>query len=53
LPFLVAAAHCRDQILSATLTARLLTQSMKLAKAKPTKRFKVRVSDLVEDIEDG
>jgi carbon monoxide dehydrogenase subunit G len=36
-----------------TLTARLLIQSMKLAKAKLTKRFKVRVLDLAEDIEDG
>lgn len=35
-----------------TLTARLLLQSMKLAKAKLSKRFKVRVLDYAEDIED-
>lgn len=36
-----------------TLTSRLLLQSMKLAKAKLTKRFKVRVLDYAEDIEDA
>ncbi|MEL6839364.1 MAG: SRPBCC family protein [Pseudomonadota bacterium] len=36
-----------------TLTARLLLQSMKLAKTKLTKRFKARVLDYAEDIEDA
>ncbi len=36
-----------------TLTARLLLQSMKLVKSKLTNRFKSRVLDLSEDIEDG
>lgn len=35
-----------------TLTARLLLQSMKLAKGKLTKRFKARVLDFAEEIED-
>ncbi|WP_341366643.1 SRPBCC family protein [Yoonia sp. BS5-3] len=35
-----------------TLTARLLLQSMKLAKGKLTKRFKARVLDFAEDVED-
>lgn len=35
-----------------TLTARLLLQSMKLAKGKLTKRFKVRVLEFAEEIED-
>jgi len=35
-----------------TLTARLLLQSLKLAKAKLTKRFKARVLDYAETIED-
>lgn len=35
-----------------TLTARLLLQSLKLAKGKLTKRFKARVLDFAEDIED-
>ncbi len=35
-----------------TLTARLLVQSLKLAKTKLTKRFKARVLDYAEDIED-
>ena len=34
-----------------TLTARLLLQSMKLAKQKLSKRFKARVLDYAEDIE--
>ncbi|MEO0917722.1 MAG: SRPBCC family protein [Pseudomonadota bacterium] len=36
-----------------TLTARLLLQSMKLAKTKLTKRFKARVRDYAEDIEEA
>ena len=36
-----------------SLTARVLLQSMKLAKGKLTKRFKARVLELAEDIEDG
>jgi len=35
-----------------TLTARLLLQSLKLAKGKLTKRFKARVLDYAEDVED-
>lgn len=35
-----------------TLTARLLLQSMKLAKTKLTNRFKARVVEFAEDIED-
>lgn len=36
-----------------TLTSRLLLQSMKLAKVKLTKRFKARVLDYAEDIEEA
>ena len=36
-----------------SLTARLLLQSMKLAKGKLTKRFKVRVLEVAEDIEEA
>lgn len=36
-----------------SLTARLLLQSMKLAKHKLTKRFKARVLEFAEDIEDA
>ncbi|WP_342078412.1 SRPBCC family protein [Yoonia sp. SS1-5] len=36
-----------------SLTARLLLQSMKLAKTKLTKRFKARVLEFAEDIEDA
>ncbi len=36
-----------------SLTARLLLQSMKLAKVKLTKRFKARVVEFAEDIEDA
>lgn len=36
-----------------SLTARVLLQSMKLAKNKLTKRFKARVLEMAEDIEDG
>jgi hypothetical protein len=35
-----------------TLTARLLLQSLKLAKTKMTKRFKARVLDYAEAVED-
>lgn len=35
-----------------TLTARLLLQSLKLAKTKMTKRFKARVLDYAENVED-
>ena len=35
-----------------TLTARLLLQSLKLAKTKVTKRFKARVLDYAENVED-
>lgn len=35
-----------------SLTARVLLQSMKLAKGKLTKRFKARVLEFAEDIED-
>lgn len=35
-----------------TLTARLLLQSMKLAKARLAKKFKARVLEYAEDIED-
>lgn len=35
-----------------SLTSRLLLQSMKLAKTKLTKRFKVKVLEFAEDIED-
>ena len=35
-----------------TLSARLLVQSMRLAKAKLTKSFKLRVADYARDIED-
>ena len=35
-----------------TLTARLLLQSLKLAKTKMTKRFKARVLDYAETVED-
>ncbi|MFQ1699329.1 SRPBCC family protein [Loktanella agnita] len=36
-----------------SLAARLLLQSMKLVKGKLTKRFKARVLEFAEDIEDG
>lgn len=36
-----------------SLTARLLLQSLKLVKGKMTKRFKARVLEFAEDIEDG
>lgn len=36
-----------------TLTARLLLQSMKLAKGKLSKRFKARIVEFAEDIEDA
>ncbi len=40
------------EVKARTLTARLLLQSLKLAKTKLTKRFKARVLDYAEDIED-
>ncbi|PUB10666.1 SRPBCC family protein [Yoonia sediminilitoris] len=55
---LVALSRGRTRLLVAmdlrarSLTARLLLQSMKLAKTKLTKRFKVRVLEFAEDIED-
>ena len=36
-----------------TMTSRLVLQSMKLAKAKLTKRFRARILEFSEDIEDG
>lgn len=55
---LVALSQTRTRVLvrfemrAKTFTARLLLQSMKLAKAKMTKRFSARVLDYAEDIED-
>ncbi|MDP5085093.1 MAG: SRPBCC family protein [Yoonia sp.] len=55
---LVALSQSRTRVLVAfelsakTLTARLLLQSLKLAKSKLTKRFKARVSDYAEALED-
>jgi carbon monoxide dehydrogenase subunit G len=55
---LVALSPARTRVLvsvdlrAKTLTARLLLQSLKLAKSKMTKRFKARVLDYAEDIED-
>lgn len=55
---LVALSATRTRVLvsfdmrAKTLTARLLLQSLKLAKAKMTKRFKARVLDYVETVED-
>jgi len=56
---LVALSPMRTRILvsfdlrAKSLTARLLLQSLKLAKTKMSKRFKARVQDYAEDIEDG
>lgn len=56
---LVALSRGRTRLLVAmdlrakTLTARLLLQSMKLAKTKLTKRYKARVLEFAEDIEDA
>ncbi len=55
---LVALSQTRTRVLvgfdlrAKTFTARLLLQSLKLAKAKMTKRFQARVLDYAEDIED-
>ncbi|MCK0096588.1 SRPBCC family protein [Yoonia sp. F2084L] len=55
---LVALSATRTRVLvsfdmkAKTLTARLLLQSLKLAKAKMTKRFKSRVLDYAESVED-
>jgi hypothetical protein len=55
---LVALSQSRTRVLvsfdlrAKTLTARLLLQSLKLAKTKMTKRFNARVLDFAEDIED-
>ncbi|SFS00923.1 SRPBCC family protein [Yoonia litorea] len=55
---LVALSQTRTRVMvsidvkAKTLTARLLLQSLKLAKAKLTKRFKGRVRTMAEDIED-
>lgn len=55
---LIALSVSRTRILvsfelkAKTLTARLLLQSLKLAKSKMTKRFKSRVLDYAETIED-
>ncbi len=55
---LVALSSTRTRVLvsfdmrAKTLTARLLLQSLKLAKAKMTNRFKSRVLDYAENMED-
>lgn len=55
---LVALSPARTRVIvgfemrARTLTARLLLQSLKLAKTKLTKRFKARVVDYAEDVED-
>lgn len=55
---LVALSQTRTRVLvsfdlrAKTLTARLLLQSLKLGKAKITKRLNARVLDYAEDIED-
>jgi len=55
---LVALSATRTRVLvsfdmrAKTLTARLLLQSLKLAKAKMTSRFKARVLDYTENVED-
>lgn len=55
---LVALSQTRTRVLvsfdlrAKTLTARLLLQSLKLAKTKMTKRFNARVLDFAEEIED-
>lgn len=55
---LVALSPARTRVLvtcdlrAKTLTARLLLQSLKLAKTKISKRFNARVQDYAEDIED-
>jgi hypothetical protein len=55
---LIALSQSRTRVIvsitvtAKTLTARLLLQSLKLAKTKLTKRFKARVLDYAGDIED-
>ncbi len=55
---LIALSQSRTRVMvsidlkAKSLTARLLLQSLRLAKTKLTKRFKGRVRDLAEDIED-
>lgn len=55
---LIALSQTRTRVLvsfdlrAKTLSARLLLQSLKLAKTKMTKRFEGRVLDFSEDIED-
>lgn len=55
---LVALSPARTRVIvgfemrARTLTARLLLQSLKLAKTKLSKRFKARVLDYAEDVED-
>ena len=55
---LIALSQTRTRVLvsfdlrATTLTARLLVQSLKLAKSKMTKRFNGRVLDFAEEIED-
>ncbi len=55
---LIALSQTRTRVLvsfdlrAKTLTARLLVQSLKLAKSKMTKRFNGRVLDFAEEIED-
>jgi hypothetical protein len=55
---LIALSQTRTRVLvsfdlrAKTLTARLLVQSLKLAKTKMTKRFNGRVLDFAEEIED-
>jgi hypothetical protein len=55
---LIALSQSRTRVMvsvelrAKTLTARLLLQSLKLAKSRTDKRFKARVLDYAEDIED-
>ena len=55
---LIALSQSRTRVMvtitvkAKTLTSRLLVQSLKLAKTKLTKRFKARVLDYAEDIQD-
>jgi hypothetical protein len=55
---LIALSQSRTRVMvsvelrAKTLTARLLLQSLKLAKSRTDKRFKARVRDYAEDIED-
>ena len=56
---LVALSPSRTRIIvglelrAKTMTSRLVLQSMKLAKAKLSKRFRARILEFSEDIEDG